>query len=166
MAPIAMIDAACRATTYAPPSRRAGQILLLAFVLLALPIAVHAFDDAALQAFARRVGLADPMGFAATVRSLDETGRLPLRYMRKDEAARLGWRPGVDLCKVAPGRAIGGDIFSNREDRLPKARGRRYYEADLDYACGKREANRLVFSNDGLMFVTTDHYRSFHAVPR
>ncbi len=147
-------------------STRAWAVLLVALVALFLPLSGHGFDDAALRDFARQVGLRDADGFSATVRSLETTGRLPLRYLRKDEAARLGWRPGVDLCRVAPGRAIGGDIFSNREGRLPKAAGRRYYEADLDYACGKREANRLVFSSDGLFFVTTDHYRSFHRVPR
>ncbi|MCK6454733.1 MAG: ribonuclease N [Alphaproteobacteria bacterium] len=149
-----------------PAGRRGALALLLALVVVVLPLPGHGFDDASLRDFGRRVGLRDTDGFAATVLSLETTGRLPLRYLRKDEAARLGWRPGVDLCRLAPGRAIGGDVFSNREGRLPKAPGRRYYEADLDYACGRREANRLVFSNDGLFFVTTDHYRSFHRVPR
>lgn len=134
------------------------------FCLLALP--ALAADDAALRAFARRVGLSDLDGFVATVQSLDRTGRLPAMYLRKDEAAKLGWRPGTDLCRLAPGRAIGGDSFGNRERRLPDQRGRRWFEADLDFACGKRNADRLVYSNDGLRFVTTDHYRSFHEVPK
>jgi len=139
-------------------------LLALLVALIALP--ALAADDTALRGFARRMGLRDLDGFVATIRTLDETGRLPPRYLRKDEAAKLGWRPGTDLCRVAPGRAIGGDIFSNRERRLPIQRGRRYYEADLDFACGKRDADRLVFSNDGLRFVTTDHYKTFHQVPR
>ena len=59
-----------------------------------------------------------------------------------------------------------GDAFANREQRLPTRPGRHYYEADLDFACGKRNADRLIYSNDGLRFVTTDHYQSFHEVPK
>jgi hypothetical protein len=139
-------------------------VLVAAALTFALP--ALAADDATLRGFARRLGLGDLDGFVATVRTLDDTGRLPLRYLRKDEAAKLGWRPGVDLCKLAPGRAIGGDAFSNRERKLPRKPGRRYYEADLDFACGKRDADRLVFSDDGLRYVTTDHYQSFHQVPK
>jgi hypothetical protein len=138
--------------------------LVAAALTFALP--ALAADDATLRGFAKRLGLGDLDGFVATVRTLDDTGRLPLRYLRKDQAAKLGWRPGVDLCKLAPGRAIGGDAFSNRERKLPRQPGRRYYEADLDFACGKRNADRLVWSNDGLRYVTTDHYQSFHQVPR
>jgi len=145
------------------PRRRCVLALLLALVVSWPALAA---DDAALRGFARAMGLADADGFIATVRTLDETGHLPMRYLRKDEAAKLGWRPGVDLCALSPGRAIGGDIFSNRERRLPMRPGRHYFEADLDAACGKREAKRLVYSDDGLRFVTADHYRSFHAVPR
>jgi hypothetical protein len=138
------------------------------FILIALAIALPAWaaDDATLRGFAKRLGLGDQDGFAATVQTLDDTGRLPMRYLRKDEAAKLGWRPGVDLCKLAPGRAIGGDQFANRERKLPRQPGRSYYEADLDFACGKRNADRLIYSNDGLRFVTTDHYQSFHQVPK
>jgi len=138
-------------------------IVVLAALLLALP--ALAADDATLRAFARRMGLSDLDGFVATVQTLDDTGRLPMKYLRKDEAAKLGWRPGTDLCRLAPGRAIGGDIFSNRERKLPQKPGRRYYEADLDFACGKRNADRLVYSNDRLRYVTTDHYQSFQQVP-
>jgi len=140
--------------------------VLLALVLTMLALPTLAADDAALRGFAKRMGLRDLDGFVATVQTLDDTGRLPLKYLRKDEAAKLGWRPGVDLCRVAPGRAIGGDAFANRERLLPIKPGRRYYEADLDFACGKRNADRLVYSNDGLRFVTIDHYQRFEAVPR
>jgi hypothetical protein len=140
----------------------------LALALAALIVAWPALaaDDATLRAFARRMGLRDLDGFVATVQTIDGTGRLPMKYLRKDEAAKLGWRPGVDLCRLAPGRAIGGDEFANRERKLPQKPGRRYYEADLDFACGKRNADRLIWSNDGLRYVTTDHYRSFHEVPK
>lgn len=128
--------------------------------------ATRAADTAALTAFARAAGLAQIDAFIETVQAIDRTSRLPERYLTKARAQALGWRPGDDLCRVAPGKAIGGDHFGNREGRLPARAGRRYQEADLDFACGRRGAKRLVFSNDGLRFVTTDHYESFREVPK
>lgn len=138
---------------------------LLLILFLAIANAAIAADDAALADFARRVGLVDAAGFFATVRELGRAGKLPDRYVTKTAAEKLGWRPGGDLCKSAPGKALGGDTFFNREARLPQKPGRRYREADLDYDCGKRGPARLVYSNDGLRFVTVDHYRTFHEVP-
>jgi hypothetical protein len=135
-------------------------------LILALLLPLSAGADSRLDAFAREVGIADVAGFAETVESLQRTGRLPARYVTKEEAASLGWKPGGDLCKVAPGKAMGGDRFGNREKKLPERAGRRWQEADLDYACGRRGAKRLVFSSDGLIFVTPDHYRTFHQVPK
>ena len=89
-------------------------------------------------------------------------GELPDYYITKSEAKSLGWVPSKgNLCEVAPGRAIGGDIWTNRQKSLPTKSGRKYFEADLNYNCGNRNADRVVFSNDGLVFVTFDHYRSF-----
>lgn len=119
----------------------------------------------ALTGFARDLGLRDAAGFAETVTSLRQTGRLPARYITKNEAERRGWRPGTDLCRAVPGRIIGGDRFGNFERRLPEAPGRRWQEADLDFNCGARNARRLVWSSDGLYFVTIDHYASFRRVP-
>jgi ribonuclease T1 len=137
--------------------------LLVALLLLAGPASA---DESRLRAFAEGLGLVDVEGFAEAVESIDRTGRLPRRYLTKDEAASLGWKPGSNLCRVAPGRSIGGDRFGNREKRLPEAPERRWREADLDYFCGKRGAKRLVWSSDGLKYVTTDHYESFREVPR
>ena len=96
------------------------------------------------------------------VKYLKEHGELPDYYITKSEAKSLGWVPSKgNLCEVAPGRAIGGDIWTNRQKSLPTKSGRRYFEADLNYNCGNRNADRVVFSNDGLVFVTFDHYRSF-----
>jgi len=143
--------------------RRLGALFA---VLLLFACGALAADEAALARFAARAGLGDIEGFVAAVEAIDATGRLPARYLAKAQAEKLGWRPGQDLCKAAPGKAIGGDRFSNRERHLPEKPGRQYREADLDYACGARGAKRLVFSNDGLRFVTVDHYRSFLEVPR
>jgi len=146
----------------APPVR----LLLVLLFLLIAPLGACADDDAALQAFARKHRLEDVRGFVETVRAIESTGRLPARYLTKREAESAGWRPGRDLCQVARGKAIGGDRFGNREKRLPEAAGRRWTEADLDYACGRRGAKRIVFSSDRLIFITLDHYDSFHEVPR
>jgi ribonuclease T1 len=99
------------------------------------------------------------------IEAVRQTGRLPDHYVTKREAEALGWRPGSDLCDVAPDRVIGGDRFQNREGRLPDAQGRRWFEADLDFACGRRGAKRLVYSSDGLIYLTVDHYESFVEVP-
>lgn len=88
--------------------------------------------------------------------------KLPDYYITKSEARKLGWKPETgNLCKVLPGRAIGGDYFGNRENRLPKKPKRKYFEADINYDCGRRDAERLIFSNDGLIFITKDHYKTF-----
>ena len=138
---------------------------LLAVLLLLLPAGLAAGGEAEVAAFARQLRLRDVDGFAEAVAAVRATGRLPRRYVTKDEAEELGWRPGEDLCDSAPGRAIGGDRFGNRERRLPHQRGRRWFEADLDFACGRRGAKRLVWSSDGLVYVTPDHYETFREVP-
>jgi hypothetical protein len=87
---------------------------------------------------------------------------LPDYYITKRDARKLGWNAvDGDLCEVLPGRAIGGDVFGNRERRLPAARGRVWHEADVNYDCGTRNADRLLYSTDGLIFITKDHYKTF-----
>ncbi len=99
---------------------------------------------------------------AVVVPYVKKNGRLPDYYITKKDARSGGWVASEgNLCDVLPGRAIGGDIFTNRERNLPTQKGRIYYEADLNYNCGRRNADRLVFSNDGLIFVTHDHYKTF-----
>ncbi|ATM76690.1 ribonuclease N [Serratia fonticola] len=88
--------------------------------------------------------------------------RLPDYYITKKQAREQGWdaRDG-NLCKVLPGKAIGGDRFSNREGQLPTANNRVWREADINYQCGRRGADRLLYSSDGLIYVTRDHYKNF-----
>ncbi|MBP5528422.1 MAG: ribonuclease [Lachnospiraceae bacterium] len=88
---------------------------------------------------------------------------LPSNYITKKEAQDLGWdaSQGKHLNKVAPGKSIGGDKFGNREGLLPKKDGRVYYECDIDYKKGSRNAKRIVFSNDGLIYYTEDHYETY-----
>ena len=87
-------------------------------------------------------------------------GKLPSNYITKAEAQALGWKSG-DLWKYAPGKSIGGDEFYNREGLLPKKSGRKWYECDIGYAGGNRNSTRIVWSTDGLIYYTDDHYESF-----
>ena len=86
---------------------------------------------------------------------------LPDNYITKSEAQALGWTGG-SVERYAPGHAIGGDRFGNREGLLPDEAGRTYYECDID-TLGEtsRGAKRIIFSNDGLIYYTEDHYVSF-----
>ena len=87
---------------------------------------------------------------------------LPSNFITKNEAKDLGWDSSKgNLHKVAPGKSIGGDKFGNREGLLPKKEGRVYYECDIDYKKGSRNAKRIVFSNDGLIYYTEDHYETY-----
>ena len=89
-------------------------------------------------------------------------GHLPDNFITKNEARDLGWDSQAgNLDEVAPGMSIGGDTFGNREGLLPKADGRKYYECDVNYEGGYRGGERIVYSNDGLIFYTDDHYKSF-----
>ena len=89
-------------------------------------------------------------------------GTVPSNFLTKSKAKKLGWDPShhtVD--EVLPGYSIGGGGFANAEGLLPEAPGREYFECDIDYHGGKRNAKRIVYSNDGLIFYTDDHYESF-----
>jgi hypothetical protein len=88
--------------------------------------------------------------------------RLPDNFITKKDARRLGWNPSRwNLWNVAPGKSIGGDRFHNRENKLPVRMGRIWYEADIGYKGGKRGKDRIIFSNDSLIYKTEDHYRTF-----
>ena len=88
-------------------------------------------------------------------------GELPGNFMTKDEARDLGWEGG-GLDGYADGMCIGGDRFGNYEGLLPDADGRSWTECDIDTLhASSRGAKRIVFSNDGLIYYTDDHYESF-----
>ena len=95
---------------------------------------------------------------------LDLYGELPPNFITKAEARNLGWSGGP-VENYIEGGAIGGDYFGNYEGLLPKANGRSYHECDIDTDLSNgRGSKRLVFSNDGLYFYTSDHYESFSQV--
>ena len=88
-------------------------------------------------------------------------GRLPSNFITKKEAEAAGWQGGP-LDKVLPGMCIGGDYYGNYEGRLPKAKGRKWTECDLNTLGARvRGPERLIFSNDGLIYYTPDHYETF-----
>ena len=89
-------------------------------------------------------------------------GHLPNNFITKNEAKKLGWdNQSGNLDEVAPDMSIGGDLFGNREGLLPEKDGRKYYECDVNYEGGYRNGERIIYSNDGLIFYTADHYKSF-----
>ena len=94
-------------------------------------------------------------------------GHLPSNFITKKEAKALGWVSSEgNLDEVAPGMSIGGDYFGNYEGLLPEADDRDYYECDIDFDGTYRNAKRIVFSNDGLIYYTEDHYESFELLYR
>ena len=88
-------------------------------------------------------------------------GELPPHFITKKEAQKLGWDSG-EVEYYRSGAAIGGDYFGNYEGLLPKKKGRTYHECDID-TVGKRSrgSKRIIWSNDGLIYYTDDHYESF-----
>ena len=88
-------------------------------------------------------------------------GHLPGNFITKKEARAAGWNGG-SLEPYCPGKCIGGDRFGNREGLLPSAKGRSWTECDINtLGASERGMERLVFSNDGLIYYTGDHYGSF-----
>lgn len=92
-------------------------------------------------------------------------GKLPKNFLTKKEVIKMGWdaKEG-NLWEVTDKKAIGGDYFGNREGILPEKKGRKYFEADIDYQGGRRNAKRLIYTNDKKMYYTNDHYKIFKEV--
>jgi guanyl-specific ribonuclease Sa len=92
---------------------------------------------------------------------IHQYGCLPSNFITKAEAQKLGWSGG-SLEPYAPGMCIGGSRFGNYEGQLPEKDGRTYTECDIDtLGADKRGAKRIVYSNDGLIYYTEDHYETF-----
>lgn len=93
---------------------------------------------------------------------LNQYSELPGNFITKKQAKKLGWVSSEgNLYQVAPGKSIGGDHFGNFEERLPKKEGREYYECDIDTDGSYRGAKRIIYSDDGLIYYTEDHYETF-----
>ena len=88
--------------------------------------------------------------------------QLPPYYISEDEARALGWKAWKgNLAAVAPNRMLAKGVYRNDDGHLPDAPGRVWYEADINYTSGWRGSERILYSNDGLVFVTRDHYHTF-----
>ena len=92
---------------------------------------------------------------------LKNYGLLPEYYITGTELQSLGWKWGKEPSKYAPGKMAMMGIYRNDNGHLPSAPGRVWYEADINYTDGRRNAQRVLWSNDGLVFVTYDHYQTF-----
>ena len=90
-------------------------------------------------------------------------GHLPDNYITKAEAEDAGWEANKgNLWDVAYGSSIGGDRYGNYDGQLPK--GERYYEADVNYEGGYRGGERIVYTDDGDVWYTSDHYETFERI--
>lgn len=93
---------------------------------------------------------------------IHQFGHLPDNFITKKEAKNVGWVSSKgNLSEAAPGKSIGGDRFGNYEGILPEKEGRQYYECDIDSDGGYRGAKRIIYSDDGLVYYTEDHYETF-----
>ena len=143
--------------------RRALCALLAALMLLSAPAALADITVNAADYPVEEDGWYDTKEEVAVyLTAFDE---LPGNFLTKAEAQALGWQSSRgNLWDVAYGKAIGGDRFGNYEKLLPEASGRRWTECDIGFTGGFRGGERIVFSNDGLIYYTGDHYASFEQV--
>jgi ribonuclease len=109
-------------------------------------------------------GTATVYGNGGADYSVKLTGSLPDNYIKKEEAKEKGWKEWVgNLHDVLPGASI-YTTYQNRKKKLPESQDRVWYEADINYHSGHRNSQRLLFSDDGLIFVTYDHYQTFFQI--
>lgn len=102
------------------------------------------------------------LGADAWVKNYKE---LPEYYVKKSNAEQIGWKPWQGNLRDFGSKAtIGGDVFKNTKKMLPVEKRRIWYEADMNYTGCFRNGHRILYSNDGLLFVTYDHYRTFYEI--
>lgn len=141
----------------------AGLLLTLMLALAAATGLCATITVNANEYFVEEDGWYDTMEEVAVY--LETYGELPDNYITKKEAQSLGWvsKKG-NLWEVADGCSIGGDRFGNYEGLLPEKKGRKWTECDIDFEGDFRNGERIVFSNDGLIYYTDDHYESFDEI--
>lgn len=110
-------------------------------------------------------GTATIDGLSGTDYYIKHYGFLPENYLSKKEARAVGWNSYKgNLRDVTLNGSIGGDIYYNDDKKLPVSANRTWYEADINYTGGYRNTHRILYSNDGLIFVTYDHYETFYEI--
>lgn len=140
--------------------RAAGAIIILRSMKAGYKGADSLYNASRLATVLSTMEKANPL-----VESLRKTGKLPSNYVTKSEAAKKGWEPGKALGNYVPGGQIGGDVFKDPASiGLPTKAGRTWYEADVGLTNtmkrSKQPGTRLLYSDDGLIYVTTDHYKT------
>jgi len=148
--------------------KRGKQWLALAALLMAALLFTGCSPQAAQAPAAAETAQAEALAVDGSYTTKEDValylrlyGELPQNFITKAEARALGWESG-GLEDYAPGKCIGGDSFGNYEGLLPEAGGRRYYECDINtLGQSSRGPERIVYSNDGLIYYTGDHYESF-----
>ena len=108
-----------------------------------------------------KAGTATTDGLDGADFTLLNEGTLPDYYVSVKEAESAGWKKGKWPMNFVPGKMITKGVYANRKKHLPDALGRIWYEADINYVSGKRNNQRVLWSNDGLVFVTYNHYETF-----
>lgn len=146
--------------------RAAGTIIILRSMKAGYKGADSLYNASRLASVLSTTEKANPL-----IESLRKTGKLPAHYVTKNEAAKKGWEPGKALGNHVPGGQIGGDIFQDPASiGLPTKAGRAWYEADVGLTNtmkrSKQPGTRLLYSDDGLLYVTTDHYKTVDYVGR
>ena len=112
-----------------------------------------------------KAGTATTKGLDGADWSLKYEAKLPDYYLTNAQAKANGWKPkSANLSTACPDKMIFGGEYKNKDTHLPKTDGRIWYEADINYQSGFRNNQRIVFSNDGLIFVTYDHYKTFFEI--
>ncbi|MGN7455484.1 ribonuclease domain-containing protein [Paenibacillus pasadenensis] len=138
-------------------------VRLIASISLVLALVLGSSPQLGLQAVpSAAAAVSGPTDFAGIISYLKANGKLPPNFLTKSQATSRGWVSSqCNLATVAPGYSIGGDTFQNREGKLPAKSGRTWKEADAYYSSGCRNASRVLYSNDGLYYTTSDHYVTF-----
>ncbi|MDC9595837.1 ribonuclease domain-containing protein [Xenorhabdus anantnagensis] len=96
---------------------------------------------------------------------INKRHRLPPFYIQRGKAFQLGWDPKKrNLCDVAPGKAIGGDRYNRHDHKLPQKPNRTWFEANVDYQCGQGSKAKLIYSSDGLVYLTDNQYKRFNRI--
>ena len=112
-----------------------------------------------------KAGTATTKGLDGADWSLKYEAKLPDYYLTSAQAKANGWKPkSANLSTACPDKMIFGGEHYNDNGHLPSKTGRIWYEADINYQSGFRNNQRIVFSNDGLIFVTYDHYKTFFEI--
>ena len=145
-----------------------GKIFQISILRDSIEIPIHAHPKCVcvyVPMRTQKAGYATDLGQDGADVYLIQFGILPTYYVTKASARRAGWQSfRGNFDDVLPGKMIGGDIYQNREGKLPSGPDRIWYEADINYDGGFRNRQRILYSNDGLVFVSYDHYQTFYEI--